>query len=134
MTKSMGLGIVKTSWTTVILPPYSSSIILGYLYLQKNFHTLSMDRSGIPLFRKIWPPPARLLLEVSNDFLILRPLSCFIEVFWNVPERNRKARYSFILLVILDFRLSIFTSAAPTPKRKVVRSNRIGNGVKAVGH
>ncbi len=23
----MGLGIVKTSWTTVILPPYSSSIV-----------------------------------------------------------------------------------------------------------
>ena len=33
--KSMGLGIAKTSWTTVILPPYSSSIILilfVYLY------------------------------------------------------------------------------------------------------
>ena len=33
----MGLGIVKTSWTTVILPPYSSSIILGYLIYRKSF-------------------------------------------------------------------------------------------------
>ena len=33
----MGLGIVKTSWTTVILPPYSSSIILGYLIYRKTF-------------------------------------------------------------------------------------------------
>ena len=37
----MGLGIVKTSWTTVILPPYSSSIILGYLIYRKTFtHSL----------------------------------------------------------------------------------------------
>ena len=27
----------KTSWTTVILPPYSSSIILGYLIYRKTF-------------------------------------------------------------------------------------------------
>jgi len=33
----MGLGIVKTSWITVILPPYSSSIILGYLIYRKTF-------------------------------------------------------------------------------------------------
>lgn len=33
----MELGIVKTSWTTVILPPYSSSIILGYLIYRKTF-------------------------------------------------------------------------------------------------
>ena len=37
--KSMGLGIVKTSWITVILPPYSSSIILGYLIYRKSFTT-----------------------------------------------------------------------------------------------
>ena len=43
----MGLGIVKTSWTTVILPPYSSSISLGYLYLQKNFHTLDHTVCGL---------------------------------------------------------------------------------------
>ena len=33
----MGLGTVKTSWITVILPPYSSSIILGYLIYRKTF-------------------------------------------------------------------------------------------------
>ena len=35
--KSMGLGIVKTSWVMIILPPYSSSIILGYLIYRKTF-------------------------------------------------------------------------------------------------
>ena len=40
----MGLGIVKTSWTTVILPPYSSSIILGYLIYRKTFtHSPKID-------------------------------------------------------------------------------------------
>ncbi len=33
----MGLGIVKTSWTAVILPPYSSPIILGSLIYRKAF-------------------------------------------------------------------------------------------------
>ena len=40
----MGSGIVKMSWTTVILPPYSSSIILGYLIYRKTFtHSCTME-------------------------------------------------------------------------------------------
>ena len=64
----MGLGIVKTSWTPVILPPYSSSIILGYLIYRLTFtHSNITELAPIPSE----PPEAdQKLRRLTDDEII----------------------------------------------------------------
>ena len=63
----------KTSWTTVILPPYSSSIILGYLIYRKTF-THSLMRSWTVLIKA----PIIVISRKLNPYFPL-PKLCFLK-------------------------------------------------------
>lgn len=68
----MGLGIVKTSWTTVILPPYSSSIILGYLIYRKTFtHSIIPMHTDSPeKLKEILPDKKVIVLQDKEVYTV----------------------------------------------------------------
>ena len=100
----MGLGIVKASWTTVILPPYSSSIILGYLIYRKTFtHSFLNEFTAL----RVW----RILHDITvKGFTVIR---------------QKVKRF---LVTVMDFHISILFSLLRlnllnfTPFRETVRS------------
>ena len=106
----MGLGIVKTSWTTVILPPYSSSIILGYLIYRKTFtHSLYFYRlfftdSFFPIYTLSITPTLLNQLHILDSVvhkckLIL--IDCLVIFF--IPEGM-----SFLIIVCIKLEYSAF--------------------------
>ena len=96
----MGLGIVKTSWTTVILPPYSSSIILGYLIYRKTFtHSYNVQNAVQEIvdlepliLLDLFAPAIRILSRT----LFIRPLERLGQEFGQEFKKNLKAYRSIM--------------------------------------
>ena len=69
-----------------------------------------------------------LLLDASNTYLILQLFPCFSAVVSGLPDLTGKLKQAYTILTPVDFGQPVFIGKVVTPKRKVVRSNRIGNG------